>query len=44
MSIAVDRLEGKVYFASEEGIHRMNLDGTGLETVFPGAKALSIAL
>lgn len=44
MSIAVDRLEGKIYFASEEGIHRMNLDGSGLETIFPGVKALSLAL
>ena len=43
-SIAVDRLEGKIYFASEEGIHRMNLDGTELETIFPGVRTFSIAL
>ena len=44
MSIAVDRLEGKVYFSTDAGIGRMNLDGTRLETIFPGAKVLSIAL
>lgn len=43
-SIAVDRLEGKIYFSSEAGIHRMNLDGTGLETIFPGVRTFSIAL
>lgn len=44
MSIAVDRLEGKIYFSSDAGIGRMNLDGTGLEMIFPGVKAVSIAL
>lgn len=43
-SIAVDRLEGKIYFASDEGIHRMNLDGTGRELIYPGVRTLTIAL
>jgi sugar lactone lactonase YvrE len=43
-SLAVDRLEGKVYFASEDGIHRMNLDGTERELIFPGVRTFSIAL
>jgi PKD repeat protein len=43
-SVAVDRLEGKLYVASEEGIHRMNLDGTGRELIFPGVRTFSIAL
>jgi len=43
-SIAVDRLEGKIYFASEDGIHRMNLDGTEQELIFPGVRTFTIAL
>lgn len=43
-SIAVDRLEGKVYFASDDGIQRMDLDGKNRETIFPGVKAVAIAL
>ena len=43
-SVAVDRLEGKVYFASEAGIHRMNLDGTERELIFPGVRTSSVAL
>lgn len=43
-SVAVDRLEGKIYFASEDGIQRMNLDGTSRETIFPGVDASAIEL
>jgi PKD repeat protein len=43
-SVVVDRLEGKVYFSSETGIHRMDLDGTQLELIFPGVRTFSIAL
>jgi PKD repeat protein len=33
--IAVDRLEGKMYITSPDGIERTNLNGTGRQVIFP---------
>ena len=37
--IAVDLLEGKMYWSDSAGIHRAELDGTQAELIYPGAEA-----
>jgi PKD repeat protein len=37
--IAVDIMEGKMYWSDSGGIHRADLDGTGEELIYPGVRA-----
>jgi hypothetical protein len=37
--VAVDIVEGKMYWSDRYGIHRAALDGTGAEVIYPGARA-----
>lgn len=42
--IAVDRLEGKLYWSDSDGLHRANLDGSERETIYPDLIVSAIAL
>lgn len=42
--LAVDRLEGKMYYPTGRGIERANLDGSGQEVIYPGGLITAIAL
>ena len=42
--IAVDRLEGKMYYSSTDGLQRANLDGSQRETIYPDLSVRAIAL
>jgi PKD repeat protein len=37
--VAVDIVEGKMYWSDKGGIHRANLDGAEAELIYPGARA-----
>ena len=37
--VAVDIVEGKMYWSDKAGIHRAELDGTGDELIYPGVRA-----
>jgi len=37
--VAVDVVEGKMYWSDSEGIHRVNIDGTHAELIYPGVRA-----
>lgn len=37
--VAVDVVEGKMYWSDSEGIHRADMDGTHVELIYPGVRA-----